>query len=173
MEVKAVTNVIRWIASRGDSRTTHAHRFNEFTTKKVESGMGSPDWNVSMVDIDFRKLLWVYCPGHAGVKGNDRADRLAGKATLTSVLLLERSEVSRSLRHYLRAQSQGHHTIDRLEERGVDMQTFFLERTRKGHRHAVRRTLEPFQRRRWGNFRETGWSAHGLFRAQRYHLELN
>ena len=25
----------------------------------------------------------------------------------------------RSCRHYLRAQSQGHHTIDRLEERGV------------------------------------------------------
>ena len=50
--------------------------------------MGSPDWNVSMVDIYLRKLLGVYCPGHAGVKGNDRADRLAGKATLTSGLLL-------------------------------------------------------------------------------------
>ena len=54
------------------------------------------------------------------MKGNDRADRLAGKAALTSGLLLGRSEVLRSLRHYLRAQSQGHHTIDRLEERGVE-----------------------------------------------------
>ena len=45
---------------------------------------------------------------------------LAGNATLTSGLLLGRSEVLRSLRHYLRAQSQGHHTIDRLEERGVE-----------------------------------------------------
>ena len=81
--------------------------------------MGSPDWNVSMVNIHLRKLLWVYCPGHAGVKGNNRADRLAGKATPTSGLLLGRSEVLRSLRHYLRAQSQGHHTIDHLEERGV------------------------------------------------------
>ena len=33
---------------------------------------------------------------------------------------LERSEVLRSLRHYLRVQSQGHYTIDRLEERGVE-----------------------------------------------------
>ena len=33
---------------------------------------------------------------------------------------LGRSEVLRSLRHYLRAQSQGRHTIDRLEERGVE-----------------------------------------------------
>ena len=49
-----------------------------------------------MVDIHLRNLLWVYCPGHAGVKGNDRADRLAGKATLTSGLLLGSSEVLRS-----------------------------------------------------------------------------
>ena len=81
--------------------------------------MGSPDWNASVVDIHLRKLLWVYCPGHAGVKGSDRADRLAGKATLTSGFLLERSDVLRSWRHFLRAQSQGHHTIDRLEEIGL------------------------------------------------------
>ena len=67
----------------------------------------------------FSKLLWVYCSGHARVKANDRADRLAGKAALTSGLLLGRSEVLRSLRHYLRAQSQRYHTFDLLEERGV------------------------------------------------------
>ena len=33
--------------------------------------------------------------------------------------------------------------------------------------------LEPFQRQRWGNFWETGWSAYGLFRVHIYHLELN
>ena len=38
-----------------------------------------------MVDIHLQKLLWVYWPG--GLKGNDRADRLAGKATLTIGLL--------------------------------------------------------------------------------------
>ena len=50
--------------------------------------MEIPDWNKSMVNIHLRKVLWVYCPGHAGVKGNGRADRLAGKATPTSGLLL-------------------------------------------------------------------------------------
>ena len=77
------------------------------------------DWHVSMVDIHLRKLLRVYCPEHAAVTRNDQADRLAGKATLTSVLLLGISEVLRSLRHHLRTQSQEHHTIDRLKERGV------------------------------------------------------
>ena len=82
--------------------------------QKMKSGMGSPD-------IHFQKLLWVYCHVYChGVKGNDRADTLAGKETITSGLLLRRSDVLRSSRHYLREQSQGHHTIDRLEERGVN-----------------------------------------------------
>ena len=46
----------------------------------------------------------VCCPRHAGVKGN------ADRANLISGLLLGRSEMLRSLRH---------HTIDRLEEKGV------------------------------------------------------
>ena len=130
MEVEAVIHDHRWIASSGDSQTTHAILLTDSQSLllKVKSGMGSPDRNVSMVDIHLRKLLWVYCPGHAGVKGNYRADRLAGKATLTSGLLLGRSEVYRSLRHYLRAQSQGHHTIDCLKERGVE-RTFTTLRT--------------------------------------------
>ena len=73
-----------------------------------------------MVDTHLLKLLRVYCPGHAEVNGNDRADRLAGKATLTSGLRLGRSEVLRCLRHYLRAQILGYYTNDRLEERGVE-----------------------------------------------------
>ena len=85
--------------------------------------MGSPDWNVLMVDIHLQKLLWVHCAGHAGVKQNDWADRLVGKATLTSGLLLKRSEVLRSLRHYLWVLSQGHDTIDRLEERGTERES--------------------------------------------------
>ena len=53
--------------------------------------------------------------------------------------MVRRSEVVRSLRHYLRAQKKGHHTIDRLDERGVERDrgaTIFLERTREGHRQS-------------------------------------
>ena len=120
--VELVTHPLRWIASRGDSRTTHSIILTDSMSllQKVKSEMGSPDWNVLMVDIHLRKLTWVYYPGHAGMKRNDRADRLAGKQIITSVLFLGRSEVLRSLRHCPRAQSQGHQTIDRLEERGVE-----------------------------------------------------
>ena len=49
----------------------------------------------------------------------EQNERLAGKATLTGGLLLGRSEVLRSLRHYLRVQRKGHYTIDRMEGRVV------------------------------------------------------
>ena len=49
--------------------------------------------------------------------------------------------MSKSLRHYLRAQSQGHHTIDRLEERGVErgsarLTIFLWKDEREGHRQS-------------------------------------
>ena len=43
------------------------------------------------------------------------------------------------MRHYLRAQSQGHHTTDRLEERGVERgsaRRSSLKRTRERHRQS-------------------------------------
>ena len=29
-----------------------------------------------------QKIVWIYCPEHAGVKGNEVADRLAGNAEI-------------------------------------------------------------------------------------------
>ena len=76
-----------------------------------------------MVDIYLRKLLWVYCPGHAGVTGNDRADRLEGKATLTSGLLLGGSELLRSLRHCHSDTKPKIHTIDPWRKEAMDEET--------------------------------------------------
>ena len=75
----------------------------------------------------------VYCPGHAG------ADRPAGKATLTSGLLLGRSEVLRSLRTLAAGTKPrtSHHRSAGGERRGKrKRQTIFLERTREGHRQS-------------------------------------
>ena len=117
--MEAVAHALRWTASRYD---THAVILTDSMSllQKEKSGMGNPDWHVSMFDIHLRKLPWMYFLGHAGFRVNDQADRLAGKAAIISGLRLGRSEVLRSLRHHLLAQSQGHHTIDRLEERGVE-----------------------------------------------------
>ena len=52
MGMEAVTHALRWIASRGDSQTTHlmpsfsvSAQIQRACYKKVRSGMGSPVWN--------------------------------------------------------------------------------------------------------------------------------
>ena len=139
--------------------------------EKVKSRMGSTDSKMSMVDSHLRQLLWVCCPGHAWVKRNDRADRLAGKATLTSTLLLGSSEVLRSLRHCQRAQGQVRHSIDRLEERGVERDDL-ASKDERGDRQSDEH-WNRFKGKVLGNCWETGWNVYGLFRTHRYYLELN
>ena len=69
----------------------------------------------AVVNVDGRHPP-VDSRGQAVANVDDRADRLASNATTTSGLRLWRSEVMGSVRYYMRAQSQRHHTIDRLEE---------------------------------------------------------
>ena len=71
-----------------------------------------------MSNIHLRKLLRMYCLGQAGIEGNVWVDRLTGKATITSGLCLGKSEVLRSLRHYMWAQR--HCTIGHQEKRGIE-----------------------------------------------------
>ena len=88
--------------------------------QKVESGIGCPDWHTAMHSLQLQRLLWIYCPGHAGVSGNERADKLASTADITSGLQLGRAEVLRGLRNFLNMNRPEHHSIDRLKERGVE-----------------------------------------------------
>ena len=58
-EVEAVAQDLRWTASRGDDKTTHAAILKDSISllQKEKHGTGSPDWRVSMFDIHLRKLL--------------------------------------------------------------------------------------------------------------------
>ena len=74
--------------------------------KAVVVEWGSPDWHVTLCGFHLQTEHPVNhnCPGHAGVEGNDQEDRLVGKAiTILSGLHFGRSEVLRSLSHYLLA----------------------------------------------------------------------
>ena len=77
MEVEAVTQAIQRLASQHDAQITHAIILTDSMNllQKVESGMGCPDWHTAMHSLRLQRLLWIYCPGHAGVSGNEQADR--------------------------------------------------------------------------------------------------
>lgn len=95
------------------------------TTTESESGVSGRDWHtMSLYDIHLPRLLWectVLDSMYASVKGSDRTDKLEGKASIANCGLHPgKFKVLRNLKHYLGAQSQGHHTPDQLEERAVE-----------------------------------------------------
>ena len=51
MEAEAVTHALCWIASRGDSQTTHAIILTASMSVKSVCELGSPDWHESMFEI--------------------------------------------------------------------------------------------------------------------------
>ena len=88
----------------------------------------------------------------------------------------ERTKNSNKTKQTNKQISQRRHTIDRLEERGVERgsaRRSSLKRTREGHRQSdehwnrFKRNVEETSGRRGGAH------TYGLFRAHRYYIELN
>ncbi len=46
--------------------------------EKVRCGRLHADWCVYSNNSEIIRIQWIFCPGHAGVQGNERADKLAG-----------------------------------------------------------------------------------------------
>ena len=85
-----------------------------------------------------------------------------------------RSEVLRSLRHYLRVRSQGCHTVDRLEERGVERGSA-RRSSLKGQKMAIVSQTDTgtVSKAQFGDTFERRGGAHMDFTGgYRYHLEL-
>ena len=59
------------------------------TLAKVQKALLHVDWITSIRQSSLQCVRWIFCPGHAGVRGNERADALAGEATTESTLTLD------------------------------------------------------------------------------------
>ena len=118
-------------------------------------------------------LLWIYCPGHAGVSCNERANILANTADITSDLQLGRAEVLRGLRNFLNMDRPEHHSTDRLKERGMEKGSG-RHSTLQGRERSVfnQTNIGTVLRATLGTLLIDGRSAYGPFRALRCHLEL-
>ena len=100
--------------------------------QKVQSGMGCPDWHTAMHRLGLQRLLWIYCPEHAGLSGNERADRPASTADITSGLQLGRAEVLRGLGHSLNMEGPEKHSVDRLKEKSGERKRSTFHPPRSG-----------------------------------------
>ena len=99
----------------------------------------------------------AYCPGLAGVKGNDGADKTGGKSNHHRRLASRKTssvEELETLHAATKTRTPSHHRSPGGGERRRKgkRSTIFLERMRKGHRLATSPTLELCFK---GNIRET------------------
>ena len=86
------------------------------TLEKIRTEQLYADWVAPLNNSRLKKLTWLFCPGHSGVKGNERADRLAGLAQPDdTALTLDPPTVLRAVcAHVQEQETQDSHTVDVL-----------------------------------------------------------
>ena len=117
-EVEAITHALCWIASRGDSQPTHAIILTDSVSllQKVEweAQTGICQWSTSTFGNS------CGCTALDMLEWREMTVQIDWQAKQPSqVACFSEALVLRSLRHFLWAQSQGHHNTDHLEERGI------------------------------------------------------
>ena len=121
MEINAITEALSWLQTQ---QFTHAVIVTDSmsTLQKIKGGQLYTSWITSIENSCLKKITWLFCPGHAGVKGNERADKLAGSAALRdTVLTLDPPTVMSMVKEQLRETDSEpeSHTVERLVSKGI------------------------------------------------------
>ena len=66
--------------------------------RKIENGWFRRQWLESLARSKLTKICFIFVPGHAGVRGNERADFLAGGAAMESGRSMDRSDILHAIR---------------------------------------------------------------------------
>lgn len=89
LKIKASSTALKWL-----SNTHLARAIIIFDAQFVLSkGVGWGWWVVNATihnSLKLEELLWIYCPERAGVRGNERADSLSWRASITQTLKVDR-----------------------------------------------------------------------------------
>jgi ribonuclease HI len=82
MEVMAVTKALYWLDTQA---FTNASVLNDPMSmiRNVEAGCRRREWLTLLRRSNLVSTSFIFVQGHAGVRGNERADRLAGTAAIS------------------------------------------------------------------------------------------
>ena len=80
-EINAVTLALTWLKDTEYSRVVFVSD-SLSTLEKIRQGNLHADWTPLINESRIHRITWIYCPGHAGVIGNEAADKLAGNAQI-------------------------------------------------------------------------------------------
>ena len=120
MEIKAITETLRWMTEYHLTRAVIATD-SMSTLQKIETKMLYADWVKLIREGGIEMLKWIFCPGHAGVIGNERADFLAGQAPISGALTLDPPTVLANVKEFLLMHEPivNSYTLDALKEQGI------------------------------------------------------
>ena len=137
MEVEAVTAAFRWLENTIHRRIVIVTD-SESMLRRVRMGMLRAEWLASLRKSRVENIVWIFSSGHAGVLGNEQADRLAGSAQFGGILMHDKAYVVKMLWKNMCSSKEQveHHSLVRMIQRGV-MRGFGRYSTLRGK---VRRT---------------------------------
>ena len=123
MEVRAVTEAIAWLETQCFTQACFLSDSMSMI-RKIEKGWARRQWLVSLARSTLAKIIFIFVPGHAGVRGNERADRLAAEAVVGNGQAMDRADVMSALREVGRINEERDVcesvTMDRLQEHHVE-----------------------------------------------------
>ena len=86
--MEVITEMLEWVRQQPITRLV-CLTDSMSTLEKIATGMLYADWAASIQQSNLQCIRWIFCPGHAGVCGNECTDALAGQATTESNLTLD------------------------------------------------------------------------------------
>jgi ribonuclease HI len=92
MEIEAVTVAFGWF-NKLHNRHCVSVTDSQSMLRNVENNMVRSEWKVILECTTISSITWIYCPGHACVRGNEEADKLAGQAPIDGVVCLDRGVI--------------------------------------------------------------------------------
>ena len=85
MEVVAITEAFRWL--NGTDYESAAIVMDSMSTQeKDRRAMMYTEWKEMIQSSNLSRVVWIFCPGQAGVAGKERADVLAGEAVVGELI---------------------------------------------------------------------------------------
>ena len=120
MEVKAISEAMKYLQEHGIRKAVIVTD-SMSTLQKVKKEYLYADWFKVLQESALERLTWVFSPGHSGVVGNERADRLAGTAAVDNNLTLDPPTVVQCVKQHLESirPPSSSFTLSRLKEKGV------------------------------------------------------
>ena len=97
MEVMAVTRAMAWLETQTFTDVCFLSDSMSML-RKIENGWFRRQWSESLARSKLTKIGFIFVPGHAGVRGNERADFLAGPAIMESGRSMDRSDILRAIK---------------------------------------------------------------------------